>query len=504
MNVSNLAQNSFLRHATADLNSRLSQAQEQVATGKRAATHGDLGLQANAVQALRAEVNAIDGFQQTQAQTATRMESMQASLDTLYEGSIDQRDLINGAIYRNDVALPFVQDAAEGRLADAVGKLNLQVEGRYLFSGRTTQTRPVAGHDAILNGADGAAGLKQATANRVDADAAATLATSTTAGAVTVSDAGNTQLGLSVQGVDASAATASDGADASATFAPADALEDATVNFGAAAPAAGDTVTVTLGMPDGDKLDLVFAAGEAAGAVGALNLEGGDQRVRLGFDPGGSGADAAANLKAALDGAIAEIKADPAFEASSRVKAADDFFADGGPVWVTGGGTVEQGASGDVVHWYRGDDQGDISSSQLARIAEGQVVDYGVRADQSEIVGAVKSMAMMAATGVGEGADQTETEVFRAFAARAGAGSGRAVDEMTQVQSSLGVKQELVERVGEQHAEQKSLISERVAEIERADPYEVATKIADLRQQLEATYTITGRMQGLSLVNFMT
>ena len=246
MNVSNLAQNSFLRHATADLNTRLSQAQEQVATGKRAATHGDLGLQANAVQALRAEVNAIDGFQQTQAQTATRM-------DTLYEGSIDQRDLINGAIYRNDVALPFVQDAAEGRLADAVGKLNLQVEGRYLFSGRTTQTRPVAGHDAILNGADGAAGLKQATANRVDADAAATLATSTTAGAVTVSDAGNTQLGLSVQGVDASAATASDGAAAGATFAPADALEDATVNFCAAAPAAGDTVTVTLGMPDGDK-----------------------------------------------------------------------------------------------------------------------------------------------------------------------------------------------------------------------------------------------------------
>jgi flagellin-like hook-associated protein FlgL len=253
-------------------------------------------------------------------------------------------------------------------------------------------------------------------------------------------------------------------------------------------------------MPDGGELELVLVAGNAPGRIEGLPMEGGKQSLRVSFDRGASAADAATSLRDVLNQAITDIRNDPAFEGASLARAAEDFFHEDGPRWVDGG-TLQAAGEDEVVHWYRGDDEGDPAGSQLARIAEGTIVDYGVRANQGELRDAIKQTAMIAAIGP---YDPSDLDAYRAFAQRAAAGSGRSADAITHVQSMLGVKQELVERVDGQHAEASNLMSRRVAEIEEADPYEVATKLAELQQQLEATYAITGRTQGLSLVNFMT
>ncbi|MBK1669566.1 hypothetical protein CKO28_16120 [Rhodovibrio sodomensis] len=504
--ISLIGQHNFLRQVTADLSSQLQRAQGQIASGKRAETHGELGLQSKISQALRADVADAESFIQTGEMTATRMEVMQASMTAVQDGLVGQRDQVNAAIYRNDVGLPFLEPSAEGRLQDAVARLNTQVEGRYLFSGRTTDVRPVAEAQAILDGAGAAMGLDQVMAERADADLATDITaagqiTNPTADSVRLQD-DNLVFGLSVAGArdsgGAMTATTTPAAT-SPTGMPAGAQEQLDISL-SGQPAAGDSVTVDVRLPDGSAIELTLTAGNTNTAVADPELGGGAQQLSATFDRGVDAASAATSLRQALSDALAAIQDSAAFSGAAEAQGANDFFRDGGPLIVDGAGTgLVAGTESEVVHWYRGDSDPDVGGAQRARIGAGQVVDYGVRADQAELRESVKSMAMLAARGVGD-----DVEGYRAFALRAGESAGATVDRVTEVQGRLGVKEQLVADTIQRHEGAANLMSQRVAEIEEADPYEVATRIQELRQQLESTYAITGRLQNLSLVNFMT
>ena len=81
---------------------------------------------------------------------------------------------------RTDVLLPdfeslnngrtSAQLGADARLNEMLALLDLNVGGRYLFSGRTTDVRPTVSVDQLLNGDAAAAGFNQIVTERLQAD----------------------------------------------------------------------------------------------------------------------------------------------------------------------------------------------------------------------------------------------------------------------------------------------------------------------------------------------
>jgi flagellar hook-associated protein 3 FlgL len=48
------------------------------------------------------------------------------------------------------------------------------------------------------------------------------------------------------------------------------------------------------------------------------------------------------------------------------------------------------------------------------------------------------------------------------------------------------------------------LFQNNISDLEGVDPYEAATRVSLLQQQIETSYALTARMQQLSLVKYLT
>jgi len=74
---------------------------------------------------------------------------------------------------------------------------------------------------------------------------------------------------------------------------------------------------------------------------------------------------------------------------------------------------------------------------------------------------------------------------------------------LTDQQSQIGLVQNHVSNANNQLNSQVSLFNTHLVSLEGVDQNEVATKITTLLNQIETSYTLTARMQQLSLVNYL-
>lgn len=353
-NTTAMGQNERLRSAISDLNTRIAVLQQQQTSGKKAYTHGGLGSQSLLTQNLRHKSTQLDGFIRSIGQIETRLGALQQSMSQLHESgdTLGSRAMI--ALNTDaEVQLDKIPMEAEGALETIISSLNSSVEGRYLFSGAETDTRPVASMDAILNGTPGRMGLREFTEVRLTADAgagndgrlSATQLVAPNDDTVRVSHDGS-PFGLRL--MDA----AVNGANVSSTLsAPTTVPRDANVTFGAGI-AVGENVVLTLGLPNGETFELQMTAinGDAP------DLLDRDQGVfQIGTTPAGT----AANFQAALTDKISELVGTE-LAGASNMAAADEFF-DGKPPRLPDGAnpataTTFRSASAEVVDWF-GPDQ---------------------------------------------------------------------------------------------------------------------------------------------------
>jgi flagellar hook-associated protein 3 FlgL len=78
-----------------------------------------------------------------------------------------------------------------------------------------------------------------------------------------------------------------------------------------------------------------------------------------------------------------------------------------------------------------------------------------------------------------------------------------ALDAVNQLDADLGIKQKLLEEVDVTLQEEIDLTREFVGSVNDADLAELVTKISQEEVALEASFTITGELRTLSLVNFL-
>ncbi|MCP1200937.1 flagellar hook-associated family protein [Notoacmeibacter sp. MSK16QG-6] len=81
--------------------------------------------------------------------------------------------------------------------------------------------------------------------------------------------------------------------------------------------------------------------------------------------------------------------------------------------------------------------------------------------------------------------------------------AANATAETTLLQGQVGRMEERLQNAQDRLSQQSSLMQEFADDMVAVDPYEAATRLNNLIQQLETSYTLTGRVQSLSLLRYI-
>lgn len=81
--------------------------------------------------------------------------------------------------------------------------------------------------------------------------------------------------------------------------------------------------------------------------------------------------------------------------------------------------------------------------------------------------------------------------------------AGSAISGIDTQRAQIGLSQERVEKANTYMSAQKTIIDTQLNDLVGVDTYEASTRLTTLLNQVETSYTITSKIQGLSLVNFL-
>ncbi len=81
--------------------------------------------------------------------------------------------------------------------------------------------------------------------------------------------------------------------------------------------------------------------------------------------------------------------------------------------------------------------------------------------------------------------------------------AGDAIQDLAKVQARLGTAQARVASSNDQMAAQINVMNTQINNLETVDPYEASTRVTTLLTQLQTAYSLTARVQQLSILNFL-
>lgn len=149
--ISDLGQNLMLRRQGADLKTNLARLTQELTTGVRLdvgrQVRGDFGPLAG----LERSLSRLEGFSSARSDLSLRISGIQSSLSTL-ENVVASfgSDLVSSASLEQPDVLNAKLSSAPDRLDQVVSLLNTQVTGRFLFSGISTDQKPLSSGEEIL------------------------------------------------------------------------------------------------------------------------------------------------------------------------------------------------------------------------------------------------------------------------------------------------------------------------------------------------------------------
>ncbi len=137
----------------------------------------------------------------------------------------------------------------------------------------------------------------------------------------------------------------------------------------------------------------------------------------------------------------------------------------------------------------------------VGQLDEDGRITYGLKANEAAFRDILQGLHMLAAVRYGDAAmsEAAYRDYATAAAQRLQQGLGRLVDlaaRTGQNQALLAANQERLEVA-------MDLYNRQIVELEKRDPYEAATMLTALEQQLEASYLLTARMNRLSLTAYL-
>lgn len=498
MKVGGTGVNTVLLREIANTRTQMADLQAQISSMKTADTYGGLGNDRTTALALRQEMSSLESFRETVNSTKPRVKVMTAVVEGLREHASNTRsELLVGGYDVTGNEQTLSQKQAKNRLADAIDMLNTEVNGRHLFSGTKIDAAPLVSADAIINGAGGKAGFTQVMSERKQADLGADgmgrLDIATLGGSVSLAeDAAASPFGFKLSAVNS-------GLTGTTIAGPGGLPQAIGVDFSATLPQNGESITLTLNLPDGTTSEVSLTASN--------DSDLGDGQFAIGADAG----ETAANFSTALTNLL-KGEASTNLAAASMQAAADDFFTSGtdipqrvdGPPFDSATG-LRDATDADTMRWYQGELSDEPArESAVARVGHNQFVTYGARADEAAFSNLVKQLAVMSAATFSED-DAEGYAKYSAMTERVGGNLGNSVkaDSLDRVIGELAVTESHLGTAEERHATTDNMLTGFLAEIETTDVNQAGAKLLSLQTQLEASYQITSMLSKLSLVNYM-
>lgn len=469
----------------------------QLATGRRAETHGGYGVGRSAVLDMRAELARAGAVRQVADRAGVRLGLVNETLSALGRLASDARaEALTQPVPASHATAATLASSARARLNEAFSQLNTAFDGQYLFSGRATDARTVPDPRAVLDGTGTADGLRTLIAERRAADLGSglgRLSLAQSGASVSIAEENppppfGFKLRSLVSSLSGGTVSGPDGIPRAATLTLSPLLS------------AGQTVTLELSLPDGSSESITLVARQ-------MGSPPGEGAFTIAADP----AITAANLRAALASAIAG-RASTALSAASSVVAAEDYFAGtaenparriAGPPFETATGFAASGSRPTAL-WYGGEDAGgDARGTQVVALERGVSVGIGARAIEAPIRRVLAGLGAQAA----ETADPNDPNALvrsKALAERAagllaqsgGQGVGNIVADFAMAEASLG-------RARERQEQRTAFLEGAISEIEHPSMEELSASILAMKTRLEASYEVTARIGQMSLANYL-
>ncbi len=144
--------------------------------------------------------------------------------------------------------------------------------------------------------------------------------------------------------------------------------------------------------------------------------------------------------------------------------------------------------------WSNATDQQITSRITLTETAQTSV---------SANIPAFRKLAMASAI-VSATFDDSMSEAARTEALNRGiALLGEVVNDLANQQGATGITQQRIERANDRMSMQIDLFTESLTEMEGVDPAEASTRVTSLLSQIEISYSLTARLQQLSLLRYL-
>ena len=470
----------------------------KLGTGMKSEDYGGLGLERGMSVALRSQIAALDSYDNTITQIGTRLDLSQQVLGRIGTIGSTLKSSAQSSLFSPSDGQTIAQTTAATNLDEILGLLNTQAGNRYLFSGKATDTPATVSTDQILNGDGTRAGFKQVMAERLQADLGSnglgrlvTAAAGTTVS--TAEDAAGSPFGFKIAGMTTTIAGAT-------INAPAGSPPSESIDLAGSTPAAGQTVSLKLSLPDGTSTTLTLTATTASPP--------GDNTFTIGASPAAT----AGNLNAAIGAALQTLGKTTLTPASAMAAANDFFNVDAGhsPQRVAGppfdsATALVDGTATDTVTWYSGEADSDPArSTAVARIDPSMSIAYGVRANEQGITSILKAVAVFATVSFSP-TDPSASDSYgqlhqRVSAALAGAPGQQ---QIADIQAELGNAQAAAGAAKDRHAQAQGTATDLLQRIEGVSQEEVGAKLLALQTSLEASLQTTAMMFKTTILNYI-
>jgi flagellar hook-associated protein 3 FlgL len=473
--------------------------QRQISTGQKSSTYAGLGLDRGVTVGLNTQLSQIAGYDNSIATVGTRINLMNTALGqmTTITSQVKAAMVQANTTGSNGSGPSLAQQTGQSSLDQMLGLLNTQAGGRYLFSGKATDTPAVETTDHILNGNGAQAGLKQLISERTQADLGDGL------GRLVINQASPTSVDLTEDSTSPfgfKLASVTSNLSGAIVTGPTGAPATLDIDVSGATPNEGDTVTVRFNLPDGTSQNLTLTA--------TTDTTPGANQFTIGATP----ADTALNLKNAMTTAITNLGAS-SLTAASAVAASNDFFnADSanppmrvdGPPFDTATGMVAGTAANSVI-WYTGEAGPDSArATATARIDPSLTVNYGARANEQGFRALVQNIATLAAVSVpssGQNARDLSAALNQRLTTNLAGAPGD--QNLTNIATDLAGAQTSMKAATARHQQSSATLGDFLQSIQGVSNEEVGTQLLALQTRMQASMQTTSMLFQTSLVNYL-
>ncbi|SJZ82102.1 flagellar hook-associated family protein [Consotaella salsifontis] len=139
------------------------------------------------------------------------------------------------------------------------------------------------------------------------------------------------------------------------------------------------------------------------------------------------------------------------------------------------------------------------SDPVLNKITSSESIDVSANANLGAFRDLLQGYAMMA----GLGTQNLSEGARNALVSKASSLTSGAVSGLIGLQGDIGLRQERLEAANDRLDSKKAVVKASISSLEDVDVYEASTRVTMLTTQLEAAYSLTSKLQGLSLLNYL-